>query len=302
MGTPCSLLPLFSHIGDRRWRCQPKVLLFLHFVFSTCLPHCKAAKHSEDAQKARKEAEAAHTEKKNALTDAAATKKLGPGRMYFVKCEFYCEMFHCEVSLCDTLWSFVVNSLRSFSGKQLKRPHRQRFRKPMRHGTLRHGSTALLPFCSFCFAVSSSSAFDLPWDALILWITLIIFDKFFDSFGFYAVNEIAGHCGCGCQSGRPILEGQTGSGCDGASRGWRSQKTHRLRCSASKNAMQSHALQMFVAFYGTGNVEIVALTLCTWSGSEHEVVHVWLFSRSSLGISQLHGLHWTWVLNHFEPR
>ena len=171
-----------------------------------------------------------------------------------------------------------------------------------RHITARHDSTALLPFCSFCFAVSSSSAFDLPWDALILWITLIIFDKFFDSFGFYAVNEIAGHCGCGCQSGRPILESQTGSGCDGASRGWRSQKTHRLRCSASKNAMQSHALQMFVAFYGTGNVEIVALTLCTWSGSEHEVVHVWLFSRSSLGISQLHGLHWTWVLNHFEPR
>ena len=77
--------------------------LAVHFVFSTCLPHCKAAKHSEDAQKARKEAEAAHTEKKNALTDAAATKKLGPERMYFVKCEFYCEMFHCEVSLCDTL-------------------------------------------------------------------------------------------------------------------------------------------------------------------------------------------------------
>ena len=31
----------------------------------------------------------------------------------------------------------------------------------------------------------------------------------------------------------------------------------RLRCSASKNAMQSHALQIFMAFYGTGNFEIV---------------------------------------------
>ena len=211
-----------------------------------------------------------------------------------VKCfiaKFHC-VTHCEVSLWICCEVSQESSWRGHTGSDSE----------SQWGTARHGSTALLPFCSFCFALSSSSAFDLPWDALILWITLIIFDKFFDSFGFYAVNEMAGHCGCGCQSGRPILEGQTGSGCDGASRGWRSQKTHRLRCSASENAMQKHALQMFVAFYGTGNVEIVALTLCTWSGSEHEVVHVWLFSRSSLGVSQLHGLHWTWVLNHFEPR
>ena len=150
--------PASCHCFHSRSQTKFRALRFLH------IPHCKAAKHSEDAQKARKEAEAAHTEKQTALTDAAAAKKLGPERMYLNESSC-CEMFHCAVSLCDKLWSFVLTFVANFLRKEAEEA--------------RQGSTALPQFCSFalqCLFVSSSpsSAFDLkPWDALILWFFLV---------------------------------------------------------------------------------------------------------------------------------
>ena len=283
--------PASCHCFHSRSQTKFRALRFLH------IPHCKAAKHSEDAQKARKEAEAAHTEKQTALTDAAATKKLGPERMYnfAMNVSSCCEMFHCEVSLCDKLWSLVLTFVGKISQESSWRGHtgsdsESQWGTAGQHGT---ATVLLVLLCNVFLCLLRHRllliwSLEMPWYFDSCWSMLRVI---WFTFWFYATRSQA----IAAADAKVADQSSKAKQAQDAMEQAEADDHTRLRCSASKNAIQSHALQTLMAFYGTGNFEIVALTLCTWSGSEHEVVHVWPFSLSSLGVSKLHSLHWTWV-------